>query len=298
MNLLQLVQQASGEMGIPVPTSVVGSSSSDTQQLLALANAVGMKLQKEMEWEALTAEYRFTTQFTTVTGNTVQGSTTLTLASSPVVDSTYTVLGNGLLVDTSVVSVAGNAVTLNQAATSTTSGTYTFCKTKYALPADYDRMIDRTQWDKSRRWMLVGPQTAAQWQWLKSGWISTGPRTRFRILGGYFQIFPPVAANNIYGYEYYSQNWVLGADGSTKSLFSADTDTCYWPDRLMVAGIKAEYFGVKGFDNSTFMREFMGQQDKAKAMDSPQDTLSMNPSVSQVLLDWNNIPDSGYGGVV
>ena len=298
MNLLQLIQQATGEMGIPVPTAVVGSSSSDTQQLLALANAVGMKLQREMEWEALTNEYRFTTQFTTVTGNTVQGSTTLTLASSPAVDSTYAILGNGLLTDTSVVSVAGTAVTMNQVATSTQSGTYTFCQTKYALPADYDRMIDRTQWDKSRRWMLVGPQTAAQWQWLKSGWISTGPRVRFRILGGYFQVFPPVAANNIYGYEYYSENWVTPLSGSTKPLFSLDTDSCIWPDRLMIAGIKAEYFGIKGFDDQKFLREFMEQQDKAKAMDSPADTLSFNPRPGQMLIDWNNIPDSGYGGVV
>lgn len=296
MNMLQLVQQATGEMGIAVPNSVAGSASADVQQLLALLNAVGMKLQRDMEWEALTTEYRFTTQYTKAVGSTVQGSTVLNLSSAPAVDSTYNVVGNGLLTDTSVVSVAGSVVTLNQAATATsTNQTYTFAQSKYALPADYDRMIDRTMWDKSRRWMLVGPQNAQQWQWLKSGWISTGPRVRFRILGGYFQIFPPPAANNIYGYEYYSEFWVTDATGVMKALFTVDTDTCIWPDRLMIAGLKAEYFGVKGFDSQKFDMEFRDEKDKAKAMDSPADTLSFAPNAGQVLLDWNNIPDSGFG---
>lgn len=301
MNLLQLAQQATGEMGIPIPNAVAGSSSADVQQVLALANAVGMKLQRDFEWEQLTKEYRFTTQYQTVTGSTVQGSNVLTLTSPITVDTTYAITGNGLLTDTNVAAAVTSStnVTMTNIATSTQSlQTYTLAQVKYAVPSDYDRMIDRTQWDKSRRWMLVGPQTAQQWQWLKSGWISTGPRVRFRVLGGYFQVYPPIASNSVYGYEYYSTSWVKSLSGSAQTLFLADTDTCIYPDRLMIAGIKAEYFGIKGFDATKFEQEYEIELMRAKSMDSPQDTLSMCPNPGQVILGANNIPDTGYGGVL
>jgi hypothetical protein len=63
MNLLQLVQAASGEMGLSVPTFVVGNANTDTVQMLALINAVGGELQREHDWQFLSKEYRFTTQF-------------------------------------------------------------------------------------------------------------------------------------------------------------------------------------------------------------------------------------------
>jgi hypothetical protein len=299
MTLLQIVQQATGEMGLPVPNAVAGSTLSDVQQQFALTNAVGMELQREFAWEQLQTEYRFTTQFVQATGTTVAGSTILNLSSAPTLDNTWSVTGSGILTDTIVSSAAGSVITLSLAATGSFSGsTYTFTKVKYALPSDYDRMVERTMWDKSRRWQLVGPQTAQQWQWLKSGWISTGPRIRFRIMGGYFQVYPGVAANEVLGYEYHSTNWVTAASGSGKNLFSLDTDTCIFNDRLMIVGLKLKYFQVKGFDTTAFSQEYDAELSRAKAMDSPQDTLSMCPRPLSVLIDATNIPDSGYGGVL
>ena len=39
--VLQLIQQATGELGLAVPTSAVGNTNTDVIQLLALINAVG-----------------------------------------------------------------------------------------------------------------------------------------------------------------------------------------------------------------------------------------------------------------
>jgi hypothetical protein len=298
MNLLQLVQQATGEMGLPTVNAVVGSSLADMNQLLALTNAVGMELQREFAWQQLQKEYRFTTQYTIATGNVVKGNTTMNLSSAPSLDSTWMVTGDGILTDTYVSSAVGSVVTLSLAATgSYTGSTYTFTKVKYSLPSDYDRMIERTMWDKSRRWQLVGPQTAQQWQWLKSGWISTGPRIRFRIMDGYFQIYPGVTTGDVLGFEYHSTGWV-NPGASSKNLFSLDSDTCVFNDRLMINGIKLRYFGVKGFDTTTFSQDYSRELDRAKASDSPQDTLSMAPRPLSVLIDATNIPDSGYGGIV
>ena len=67
-SMLQLVQQATGEMGVSVPTFVAGNTAQDTIQQLALLNACGYELQRQWDWQALTVEYRFTTQYVTTTG--------------------------------------------------------------------------------------------------------------------------------------------------------------------------------------------------------------------------------------
>ena len=81
-----------------------------------------------------------------------------------------------------VVSVSPTTVVLSQAVTSTSTGTFVFSQVKYALPAAYDRLIDRTDWDKTQHWEMLGPETMQQVQWLKSGFISTGPRVRYYLI--------------------------------------------------------------------------------------------------------------------
>ena len=45
--LLQLVQNASVEMGLAMPQTVVGNTAADVQQLYYLANALGGELARE-----------------------------------------------------------------------------------------------------------------------------------------------------------------------------------------------------------------------------------------------------------
>ena len=297
MNMLQLVQAATGEMGLAVPTYVAGNTAQDTIQQLALLNAVGSEIQRGWDWQALTTEYRFTTSYTQTTGTTTSGSAIVTgIPSTTGIDTTYMVTGTGINTDVYVQSVdSSTQVTLSQVATASGSVTLNFCKTKYANPSDFDRQVDRTQWDKTRHWEMLGPETAQQWQWLKSGYISTGPRMRFRRLGGTFQIWPPIAANEYLGMEYVSKNWALSSTGTGKESFTADTDTCIFPDRLMVLGLKKKYFEVKGFDTTALVRDYLDELNISKANDMGSATLSFAPQVSQVLIGVANIPDSGYG---
>ena len=76
--MLQLVQQATGEMGLAVPTYMAGNNAQDQIQQLALLNAVGYELQRQWDWEALCVEYQFNTEYTETTGDTVEGSYTIT----------------------------------------------------------------------------------------------------------------------------------------------------------------------------------------------------------------------------
>lgn len=296
MNMLQIIQAATSELGITRPNIVVGVKDTQTIQLLALLNALGGDLQRDYIWQALNKEYRFSSQFLTVTGTTTANSPVITgLSAVTGLDETYQVLGVGINQDTYVLSVDGpSQVTLTQPATTSGTVELNFCKTKYAFPSDFDRIQDRTQWDQTQHWELLGPETPQQWQWLKSGYISTGPRIRWRIMGSTFQTWPAVSAAHRLGFEYVSNGWVIGADGAPKTAFTAQDDTCIFPDRLMVTGLKMRFQQAKGLGYD-YLDEFNKQLSIAQANDGGSSTLSMQPSRLNTLIGWDNIPDSSYG---
>lgn len=295
--MLQLIQQATGEMGLAVPTAVAGNTQTDVIQQLALLNAVGYELQRQHTWQALNKAYIFQVDVITITGDTVLNSSNITNASSIVgIDSNYQVAGLGMNQATYVQGTpSGATIGLSQPATSTNTGaTFTLTKVKYAMPSDYDAQIDNTHWDKSKHWQMLGPETPQQWEWLISGYISTGPRVRYRIFGDKFQIWPALGSAEVLGFEYMSKGWAASSTGTVQNSFTADADTCIFPDRLMVLGLKHKYFQVKGFGD-VYREDYEMQLGMAKTNDAGSATLAMAPMPSGVLITWNNIPDSGYG---
>jgi hypothetical protein len=299
---LALVQQATTEMGLSVPSIVFTSTVQDTVQQRGLLNSVGYQLQREFDWQQITKEYRFVTVYYTYTGDVTSGSTSVTGMSSTTGLTTtptyFSVTGSGIQSDTYLSAASGATATLTLPATASGTGvSLTFSQTLYVIPSDFDRLKDKTDWDKTKHWEMLGPETGQQWQWLKSGFISTGPRIRYRMLGGFFQIWPPAGIADYLGFEYLSKNWVLSSTASVtpdKAAFTLDTDTCIFPDRLMVEGLKHLYFQVKGFGD-VYLPTFTRQLDIAKANDGGSPTLSMAPRLSEVLITQQNIPDSGYG---
>ena len=295
--MLQLVQQVTNELGVPTPTTVAGNTNQDVTQILALMNASGYELLRKADWRELTTAYSFFTSYTTTTGTYTTSALTVTVPSTAGLDTTYMVVGTGLPNATFISSVdSATQVTLSNYSTSNvTNGTVYFQKVKYALPADYDSIVPRTQWDKSKHWEMLGPESAQQWEWLLSGFISTGPRIRWRLLGGYFQIWPGYSANENLGFEYRSKGWALSSGGTVQNSFTADTDTCIYPDRLMVLSTKLKYFQAKGFDTTALYRDYLTEFETSVAQDTSAANLSFAPRPGTVLIGWDNIPDTGYG---
>lgn len=296
--MLQLVQQVTNELGVPTPVSVQGNTNQDVIQILALMNASGYELLRKADWRELTKTYSFFTSYTTTTGTYTTSALTITgIPSTASLDTTYMVVGTGIPNATFITSVdSATQVTLSNYSTSNvTAGTIYFQKVKYALPDDYDSIVPRTQWDKSKHWEMLGPESAQQWEWLLSGFISTGPRIRWRLLGGYFQIWPGYSANENLGFEYRSKGWALSSGGTVQNSFTADTDTCIYPDRLMVLSTKLKYFQAKGFDTTALYRDYLTEFETSVAQDTSAANLSFAPRPGSVLIGWDNIPDSGYG---
>lgn len=296
--MLQLVNQVQAELNLAVSVSVAGNPNQDVQQILALMNGAGYELTKEHNWQALELEYRFYTDYRQLTGSTVSdNSPLLTVVGNAVgLDNTYSITGTGINQDTYVDSVNGQTITMSQKASGTyTNQLITFSKTKYDLPPDFETITDNTHWDKTKHWQMLGPEDAQQWQWLKSGYISTGPRIRWRILGNQFQIWPPYNTQEYLGFEYRSRGWARSSTGQVKNSFTADNDTTIFDDRVMVLYTKLKYFQIKSFDTTALTQDYVRYLNIAKANDKGSANLSFAPYPTKVLIGYANIPDTGFG---
>ena len=300
--MLQLVQQTTAELNLAIPNYVAGNTNQDVQQVLALMNRTGYDLVKEYDWQSLQLEYRFYTDAVTFVGDTVsnQSYNIIVTGNATALDNTYSITGTGINQDTYVEAVTFNGTTstivMSQLASGTYTGvTFTFSKTKYDMPPDYETITDTTQWDKTKRWQMLGPEDAQQWQWLKSGYISTGPRIRWRILGDKFQIWPPYNTQEYLGFEYRSKGWARSSTGQIKNSFTADNDTTIYDDRLLVLATKLKYFQVKNFDTTALQQDYFRVLNVVKSNDKGSANLSFAPYPTKVLIGYANIPDTGYG---
>lgn len=70
MTMLSIIQDTADRMGIPRPTSVIGSTDTQVRQLLALLNEEGEDLAKRGLWQSLTKEHTFTTVATPIQSGT------------------------------------------------------------------------------------------------------------------------------------------------------------------------------------------------------------------------------------
>lgn len=284
------------------PTTVIANTNQDVVQTLALVRAAGDEMNREHEWQAATKQYIFEASTFSYTGDTAVGSASLTnMSSITSLDATFACTGTGIPQDSRInAAPSGTTVVLNREATAAgTTVTFTFSKVLFAFPSDFDRMIDSTQWDDTKRWSMIGPKSAQEREFLRSGFISSAPRIRFWQMGDYFQIWPPLGAEEVLSYEYVSKWWISATapttPAPTKQAFTVDTDTCMYPDSLMRAMIKLKYFEAKGFDTTALYRQFVAQRDLAFAHDGGSPNLSLASRQGSALLGFGNIPDSGYG---
>ena len=163
--LLSNVQDVCLELGLTVPNAVVTSSDPQVLQILALMNRTGDTLSTDRDWQTLASEYRFETVYYQYTGDVTAGSTTLTNLSSVVGLSTdFMASGTGIQQDSFLTSIGTTTAEMTIPSTATATGiTITFGQAKYAMPSDYARMVDKTQYNKSNRWSIIGPKDAQEW---------------------------------------------------------------------------------------------------------------------------------------
>lgn len=112
----------------------------------------------------------------------------------------------------------------------------------YQFPSDYDSRQSETLWNRDKRWPLIGPLNAQEWQQYKSGLLSTQPRQRFRVkgygVGSRVYIDPTPSADEagqIIAFEYISKN-VLRPRTWVASTSWLNLTYCSYDDRVYTRG--------------------------------------------------------------
>lgn len=103
----------------------------------------------------------------------------------------------------------------------------------YAMPVDLDRQIHRTQWNRDRRWEVIGPITPQEWEYRQNGIVASSPRQRFRMMGWtdtQFMIQPTPGsgdAGQIISFEYQSVSAIKPVTWSAGVTFLAGSYCSY-----------------------------------------------------------------------
>lgn len=103
-----------------------------------------------------------------------------------------------------------------------------------------------TFYDRTLMRPLYGPVEDDEWQALKA-LPNPGPFYKFRFRGNRLLINPvPAAPLSEIAFEYKSKYLVEDAGGMHKQYFTADTDTCIFPEPILQRGLRYRWKQEKG----------------------------------------------------
>ncbi len=312
MSLLSLVQQEASYMQITVPGTLIGSNDSTAKFLLAAAQDEGEAIARKKPggWVAMIQEYTLTTvalgPFTGSIANTGAGGVaqiTGLASTTGIAANSFVATGTGVPNNAVVKSVDGpTQVTLVLPATSTGAGSFSFGQSDYTLPADFQRSLDNTFWDRSRYWAMRGPMDPQQWQLYKSsviGRASIQRRFRFRQIGGTQVLsIDPVPTDNgsQLVFEYVSNAWCKNAGtGALQTKWLADTDVGIIDEYLVRLGVRWRIARRGGFSYSEELDEYTREVDKAVSHDGGTKILNMVPTEQLTLIGPWNLPETNFG---
>lgn len=161
-----------------------------------------------------------------------------------------------------------------------------------ALPADFDRFIANTFFNRTTRREITGPLSPREYQWIKAQPIFSTVYLAYREREGVFLIQPPPAAGNTIAYEYISNCWAKSGDGAPQTSFLADTDLSFLDEALIGLSLKWRFLRAKGLDYAEEMETFERQKEQRIAQDGGNTMLSLSPvGIDERRL---NLPDGNF----
>lgn len=171
----------------------------------------------------------------------------------------------------------------------------------YDLPADYDHMINQTQWDMNNTVPVAGPLSPQQWQYLEgTNLVSQSIYASLRQFDDKLEVYPQPAPPTIISLEYISRNWVMeqGQTVPNRDIISTGSDLIMYDPLLVVKMLKMKYLQAKGLPAMDAAMEFdtMLQARMSKAQGAPM--LNAGRSARRYhYINGSNAPDTGYGGI-
>jgi hypothetical protein len=306
-NLLQIAQAVVDELGLPAITSVIGNMTTTARQILALANRAGDELYQTHQWTASQNLNVINIQTPVYIGDaiTVAGSNNAILTTNAgIIPNAFAVTGIQIPTAARVtaVNIDGVTITMDEPSAFTGSSPVVIARDTFDIPADFKWFLNRTMWDRTNHWELIGPISPQVDEWQRSGIVTVGPRKRWRQVGlpnTCWRIWPPPTATTDYPstlvFEYESAFWVLGVDGITRqATFQADGDTPIVDSQAIVLTIKWRLWQIKGFEYGAMQAEANDYISRLAARDggSADLTLGRRANVDDYLISPWSAPDS------
>ena len=157
-----------------------------------------------------------------------------------------------------------------------------------AIPADFDRFISDTIFNRTRQRKVYGPISSEQWQARKAYTIVSAIDYWFRVRGDSMLLTPTPSAGDTIAFEYISKQYCKDSGGTPLDEWTSDTDVAILPPELMSLGIEWRYKKAKGLEWSTPWQEYTDQIAKRTAIqDGGAPRLSMAPSLEGSWYDPN-----------
>ncbi len=136
------------------------------------------------------------------------------------------------------------------------------------LPADFDRLIAETLWDRTNRRLIAGSVDSARWQSLAasvrgtlSGW--------FTLRGTVLTLYPAAVGGESMWFEYVSRNFCTDAGGNGLARWNADTDLPALPEELFTLGVTAHWLKGEGLPWQAAMAEYEARVAREIEADNP-----------------------------
>lgn len=298
------------DIPVAAPSTIIGNTDETAALLLAQANLAGEALARAPQggWTFMMREYDFVTSAVgPINGsiaNTGPGGTariTGLSGISALAALTWYGFGNGLPNNAIISTVdSGSQVTMNQPSTFIGAGQFTFGKSDYPLPSDFERPIDNTMWDRSRYWSMRGPQSPQQWQMYKSsviGRASIQRRWRIRNINGanVFSIDPvPTDNKAALVFEYVSNGWCKSQGGVYQNTWQNDSDVGVLDEYLIQIGTRWRVLRRLGMAYNEELDEYERQVSKAAASDGGAPILSITPASDFGFISPYGIQDGNF----
>lgn len=137
-----------------------------------------------------------------------------------------------------------------------------------ALPSNYARMAQgHTMWNLTRDEEVAGPLDPATWTAIQrqSGAYLGG---YWRFIGNDIWIYPAPAAGDTLQFEFITRNTIIGADGTAKDRWSADTDRSILPESLIMLGAVWRWKSAKGFAYAEDLSNYERQLERLASNDA------------------------------
>ncbi len=319
--ILKMVQNSEAELGLPQSVSVFGPGVQDTTgiQMGALANRVLDELRRMNRWTVLQAEFNIVVSVPIVTVGTMAANSAVITgipSTAGLTNRDWQVIGANIPVAARINTVDSPTqvtMTMQNSNTSAVTGTpITFAKDTYSLPTGFiDWFQNRTFWDRTNRWELIGPDSPQMDQWHRSGIVATGPRRHYRILFGTdpstgaiidmvrFWPAPAEIVNPLQFVFEYMQSTAVALNGTPNYVqyFTTDTDTCLLDDNAITMGIKWMFWETKGFGSYiTLQNRWVDYVERLAARDGAAPTLKLVPRQNPIFISPNNVQDGFYPG--